>query len=525
MPPSDLVRFAAENRAAAGCKLLFTLLLFQAFLFTTHLSHKTERNMSANFLRISRRRAIRPESPNRGFTLVELLVVIAIIGILVALLLPAIQAAREAARRSQCSNNLKNIGLAMLNHHDSKKTFPPGNVMDNTNIGSSGYFNGWTTEIMPYAEDPALKSLYNTSLDVSRSNDAFVKQFRETQVPLYSCPSDFQMELVVPHSGPANGGNTAEFPPGGVGIEFMTASYRANAGRGDGHVTWYLMESLPPGTGKCAATGCTAGWRGPVHAILKTGVDTRTACTNNGPADGGTAVIKLRKESIKDITDGTTKTLLAAESTNVFARRRTLWAYTWGNAIESQTYPYSQTLIGDWCRCSPPGANGCAPSTGPDVGSTSNRACMSGWFSNHTGGMNGAMCDGSVDFISWNTDLEVFAVMGSIADANEFGTSSNDYEPWDPLRKHDDDSLVDAKIPPVHIGLGARGRLRGQRDGAGRRHGDARRQAVGRRQHRARAAPRDRPGPVRRQDRRRGEIHLGHRARALAAAPRWANIA
>jgi prepilin-type N-terminal cleavage/methylation domain-containing protein/prepilin-type processing-associated H-X9-DG protein len=343
-----------------------------------------------------------------GFTLVELLVVIAIIGILVALLLPAIQAAREAARRSQCSNNLKNIGLAMLNHHDSKGTFPPGNVMSGTGIGSASYFSGWTTEIMPYAEDPALKSLYNTTIDISRSNDQFVKQFRETQVPLYTCPSDFQMELIVPHSGPSNGGNTTEFPPEGTGIKFMTASYRANAGRGDGHVTWYLYESLPPASGASTATGLHKGWRGPVHAVLSKNVKP------------GAGVLELRREQVKDITDGTTKTMLVAESTNVFGRRRTFWAYTWGNALESQTTHFPQTLLGDWCRCSPSGAAGCNPATGPPAVGTSNRICMSGWFSNHVNGMNAAMCDGSVNYISFDIDLEVFAVLGAIADGDEF---------------------------------------------------------------------------------------------------------
>ena len=113
----------------------------------------------------------------------------------------------------------------------------------------------------------------------------------------------------------------------------------------------------------------------------------------------------MKLESIKNITDGTTKTLLAGESTNTYNRRRTLWAYTWGNAVCSQPTPHSATLIGDYPRCLQ-----LASGYG-----TSNRACMSGWFSNHTSGMNSVLCDGSGKFISFDIDLGVFAALGSIA--------------------------------------------------------------------------------------------------------------
>src|SRR3954471_20063556 len=85
-----------------------------------------------------------------GFTLVELLVVIAIIGILVALLLPAIQAAREAARRTKCVNNLKNIGLACLNYESTKKSYPPSSTIA-TDISTNGL--SWEVLILPYIEE------------------------------------------------------------------------------------------------------------------------------------------------------------------------------------------------------------------------------------------------------------------------------------------------------------------------------------------------------------------------------------
>ena len=87
----------------------------------------------------------------RGFTLVELLVVIAIIGILVGLLLPAVQAAREAARRMQCGNNLKQMGLAFHNYADANKRFPPGNITDGPCCGTLSH-TVWSVAILPYLE-------------------------------------------------------------------------------------------------------------------------------------------------------------------------------------------------------------------------------------------------------------------------------------------------------------------------------------------------------------------------------------
>src|SRR5436853_2982221 len=162
-----------------------------------------------------------------GFTLVELLVVLAIIGILVALLLPAIQAAREAARRAQCVNNLKQMGLAILNYESAKKTFPPGVELDPNN---DLYFNGWTREIMSFAEDEALRAVYSAKISIADATDPGAIKFRTTFVPTYHCPSDLPSELVNPESGPASKN----------GALFRTGSSRGNAGRTDGFPTWDL---------------------------------------------------------------------------------------------------------------------------------------------------------------------------------------------------------------------------------------------------------------------------------------------
>jgi prepilin-type N-terminal cleavage/methylation domain-containing protein len=125
-----------------------------------------------------------------AFTLVELLVVIAIIGVLVAILLPAIQAAREAARRTQCVNNLKQLGLACLNYNSARKEYPTGGTEpwhdegQGTAIHGKGY--GWMVQILPYVEDTALQ---NISKGYGAGNRQLDLEVRKTPVPLYFCPS------------------------------------------------------------------------------------------------------------------------------------------------------------------------------------------------------------------------------------------------------------------------------------------------------------------------------------------------
>lgn len=332
----------------------------------------------------------RPET--RGFTLVELLVVIAIIGVLIALLLPAVQAAREAARRMQCSNKLKQIALAMHNYHDSNKVFPPGAQQSSRNIGQASYYVGWTREIMPFMEDDQVKNLYIPDNPINAPRDAGAKLFRETIVPAFNCPSDLTPELATPGSGPHNN------------LLFATASYAANAGRGDGFVTWYLYEDVGSPEEPNPTTGREWGWRGPIHTTLAPGAAK--------PAGVGL----LKRESIAKITDGTSKTILVGESTNDFTPRRKFWAWTWGNYLMGQTVAQDRTFDHDFNACpNDTGTTGAYPGR-------SRRTCMSAWWARHPAGMNTAMCDGSVGFTTFDIDLNLFASLGSIAAADDENT-------------------------------------------------------------------------------------------------------
>ncbi len=149
----------------------------------------------------------------RGFTLLELLVVIAIIAVLIALLLPAVQSAREAARRAGCVNNLKQIGLALLNYEQAMGVFPPGYIsavdrtilnacdQDAENAASVDLGTGWAwgSLILPYLEQQPVYNSINFSLSVAyRQNDTVSL----TPLSVYLCPSDFGPSTIPVYSDP-----------------------------------------------------------------------------------------------------------------------------------------------------------------------------------------------------------------------------------------------------------------------------------------------------------------------------------
>ena len=310
----------------------------------------------------------------RAFTLVELLVVIAIIGVLVALLLPAVQAAREAARRSQCSNNLKQIGLAVLNHDAAKGRFPAGSTAASTDIQAANS-SQWTVDLLPYAEQPALYALWDPKVDFRMPAN---KALRESFVPLYLCPTDVDVKrLYKPESG------------SGTAFLWAPGSYRAISGSSDG-LDGQLYWDNPEANIATNVAKLPDWTRGPMHAVLK--------------ATAGVAARKLKPVSTKNIPDGTANTLLVGEyqtTTNPKeGARRTLWCYAYTSYSQSSGINLPWTLHTDYEAC-------------VLLGGGNN--CKRSWGSLHAGDLiQFARCDGSVTAISQNIDMTMFVAMTTI---------------------------------------------------------------------------------------------------------------
>jgi prepilin-type N-terminal cleavage/methylation domain-containing protein/prepilin-type processing-associated H-X9-DG protein len=311
-----------------------------------------------------------------AFSLVELLVVIAIIGVLVSLLLPAVQAAREAARQLSCRNNLKQIGLALQDYHAALGSFPPGNY--NASGGScpgaseptasySSLFGNWAIAILPYIEQGELFDRY----DLRYHNEAPENRMvREKSVAAYVCPSEVDGRTpVVPATGPARAA-AAKYAPG---------SYRAVTGRSDDGAEYLDSEMMSKYDLKS---------RGPIHALY-----TARAWKRLYPA----------VETIDGIKDGSSNTLLIGEATtSTNTAFRTFWAYSYAYYSLSGVAAQSRILWGDYDRCVSAGGDGLAI------------ACKRGWGSEHPGGLHFAFCDGSVHFISTTVDIYLLANLATI---------------------------------------------------------------------------------------------------------------
>jgi prepilin-type N-terminal cleavage/methylation domain-containing protein len=205
---------------------------------------------------------------HRGFTLVELLVVIAIIGILIALLLPAVQSAREAARRSECQNNLKQMGLAIQSHVDVRKLFPMGrNRYDQFAVS-------WAYYILPYMEENTMYSAYNSGV---RDDDNGNTQTMRTAVAVYACPS--RRSAAADRNFDNNDAAPIVLHAGALG------DYAANAG--------YVYN-----------TGMTTAKDGNGAVYIQFG--------NYNPAQAG-PIFSASRIAVRNVTDGLSKTLAIGE--------------------------------------------------------------------------------------------------------------------------------------------------------------------------------------------------------------------
>ena len=216
-----------------------------------------------------------------GFTLIELLVVIAIIGVLVGLLLPAVQQAREAARRSSCANNLKQVGLAVHNFHDAYKKLPPT---------SAGYEKlPWTGLLLPYMELTTIYDRITLSDNVTAGSNSILTT-AESAVGQYVCPTRSRPRVITTLTNAMNG-PVSDYA---VTVWFDTTG-NINGGGAD-----HFWDAI-----KGANTPVAASWQG--------GADTSASRTFSALKVTKTMGKIVSRTSLKDVTDGTSKTVMIGE--------------------------------------------------------------------------------------------------------------------------------------------------------------------------------------------------------------------
>jgi len=322
---------------------------------------------------------------SRGFTLVELLVVIAIIGTLVALLLPAIQSAREAARRTQCTNNLHQLALALHNHHDALGVFPAASIRYDTRFvppdhillsgrddpleGRGTSMLSWIAQLLPYLENQpmhdAIDWLYWPRKDgLEDPEGTSNEEVWGTDLPEARCPSDDQTQRPNPLAAPTN--------------------YVSNLGTTGWALKWFPIDGL---------------------------------------------MYLASETSMKHVTDGTSSTLALSECLvgRPWAKRYAGNERGWRNALAGAAPDIYQDEAGEargfsWMFGYSTNAFSFTTKLPPNDPLTTNHEpevwTVQGFFaarSNHPGGVNTAMVDGSVRFFSDAIDIDTWLALGTIA--------------------------------------------------------------------------------------------------------------
>ena len=337
--------------------------------------------------------ASRERLRRQAFTLVELLVVIAIIGILVALLLPAVQAAREAARRTQCTNNLKQLGLAIHNHHDTRGYMPPGTSQDQQPFGpaASNWGASWMVYILPFIEMNTLYDQLVIGGGTGYGNSLNGPKYNLVQIPAYRCTSSPLPKV------------TTSTVPGGAGGQMMMPTYVGIAGAVPGLIPGYteVRYMNPGGSAGCCSGGILSNSGGLPPNLVNTFANLQDGTSN-------TMVVSEQGDYLKL---GVNKTKVAWNAAGPHG-----WTIGWGNQRVDMTNgagsggdnrAFNVTTIRwrvnqkDW-----PTITG-APGNCSGFGICDNTGQNIPLNSAHPGGVMVLLGDGSVRFLAQTVDMGI----------------------------------------------------------------------------------------------------------------------